>query len=365
MTEEMIMDLAVLATAAVSSVACTVALKRPRIPKMYSSGLLLLAAAAVIDMLGIVFDVRNPLTVPYGCVMASACVLWTASVRADFGGSVNFGKTVLAAAVSFAVILAVGISVGVSDKPVDPTLGYALISFAAVVPAVFGLFSAVKGYRVCPDMFGKSNYSVVALCVSVPIACAAVQFAVSLPFVLLGLVSGMMVYFPLTQKDYGCRHPGESMISDRNFTQRYIHKAFEDCVTGKTDGLFIGFGDMDRFGTVKHEYGSDVTDGIIADIGNALSVLVTPEFFVGHNGGDEYLFLMKTNDAETAGKYVKQVYDAIAAYDATVPYTIHMSIGFVGYTDQKTVEDMIAAADENAVIVKEKYYADNGFERKK
>lgn len=342
-----------------------IGIDRTETTSLHRTSLMLIASATVIDAIGRMMDVQKWTVYPYGCLLTAACAAWMAAANKEYGGRMQSRTVTLASASSVMLIAIVFALVQLEKDPVDDSMTFAMVSASALVPIAFVWISSIHGCIHGKALTIRENYSMLAMCGSIPIACAIMQFASSAPLTALGVASCIAIHSPTVQKMHSRRHLRDGLLYDRPFTQRLLHKTFEDRRAGRIDGLFIGFGDMDRFGAIKHEYGNDVLDGVVIDIGNILPELMTRTFFVGSNGGDEFIFIMKTDDRGVAEDCIRQVYDAIARYDESVPYTVHMSIGLVEYTGQETAEDMLLAADRNASVAKERYYAENGFERRR
>ncbi len=134
------------------------------------------------------------------------------------------------------------------------------------------------------------------------------------------------------QKD----HDGLTGLKNKDALTREINAYLADPATDKAL-LFIL--DVDRFKAVNDNYGHDVGDEVIRQLGAFLGGRFTHGEIVGRFGGDEFIvFVQGTDDRALAGKLAEDI-AAGAAQTVSLPdpsERISVSIGVAVYAGQET-----------------------------
>lgn len=238
---------------------------------------------------------------------------------------------------------------------------YPVFIIILALPIIISAIHAVYRYAITETNFNKKKYEKTALFFLLPIIGFVLQSVwYDIPFICIGFAIGIAMYH-FDMQNETMRSDSESNINNRLTMKRYLQNTFDDRYNGKIEHLFVGFGDLDRFGLIKQRYGKNTTDRIVADLGNVLMNLSTSDFFPGFNDGDEFVFIITSDSYESAKAHIDKVYEKIAEYDSHYEYSVHMSVGLVEYIDQKSVDQLLSDADEESKKVKAKYYSDNGF----
>lgn len=242
---------------------------------------------------------------------------------------------------------------------------YPLFIVILALPILIAMIHAAYLSAVAKTDFKRKNSKKTIVFFIFPLFCFVLQAIWNdVPFISIGFVFGIVAYHFDMQNETARSDPN-SNINNRLTLNRYLRNTFDDCKNGREKHLFVAFGDMDRFGIMKHKYGKETTDIILFDLCDILMDLSTSDFFPGYNDGDEFVFIITSDSYEKARAHIDRVYAKIAEYDEKQEFTVHMSIGLIEYKDQTSPEQLLTDADEESKKVKEKYYSDNGFVRGK
>ncbi len=97
--------------------------------------------------------------------------------------------------------------------------------------------------------------------------------------------------------------------------------------------FYLGFGDLDNFKNLNDILGHTVGDNFLRDITERLIDSIDDVFRIYRWGGDEFIFLIFSEDKQVALKYLDQLYmkieEPIIINEAK--YNIQISIGVVQY----------------------------------
>jgi len=116
--------------------------------------------------------------------------------------------------------------------------------------------------------------------------------------------------------------------------------------------LCLAYIDLDSFKPVNDDFGHEIGNHVLADIGRILLVTVRESDTLGRVGGDEFIIILPETDLSGAHIFSERLRERIEGYclditeEARVDY-VRCSIGVVAYTGgEQTVEELKRLADE-------------------
>ena len=143
----------------------------------------------------------------------------------------------------------------------------------------------------------------------------------------------------------------EELINFDNLTslpnRRLLTKDVKRAIKTK-EPFYLGFGDLDNFKNLNDILGHSVGDKYLEDIARRFQAIINNQLTIYRWGGDEFIFIMKTNSKEEAINLIKIIYkvfeDPITINDTN--YYVSISIGVVNYPiNGNTMDDLIKRAD--------------------
>lgn len=114
--------------------------------------------------------------------------------------------------------------------------------------------------------------------------------------------------------------------------------------------LFI---DLDHFKQVNDHYGHQKGDQILIDLTTIVRYTLRNSDIFGRWGGEEFLIILPGTDAESAYLIAEKLRHCIQSHDFTLDDSLTISIGISEYDPIKSIDEMIAAADEAMYQAKE------------
>ncbi len=135
-------------------------------------------------------------------------------------------------------------------------------------------------------------------------------------------------------------------IKNKASLTREINAFFAD--SSKDKGILFML-DIDRFKSINDNFGHDIGDVVIRQVGALLDRTFTRNDIVGRFGGDEFIvFIKDTNEREIAEKYAQEIIDG-ALNQITLPdpnQKVSLSIGIARYHGtEKNYSDIFKKAD--------------------
>ena len=116
--------------------------------------------------------------------------------------------------------------------------------------------------------------------------------------------------------------------------------------------LCLAYIDLDSFKPVNDEFGHEIGNRVLADIGRLLLAAVRESDTLGRVGGDEFIIILPETDLSGAHIFSERLRERIEGYclditkEARVDY-VRCSVGLVAYTGgEQTVEELKRLADE-------------------
>ncbi|MCK5388314.1 MAG: diguanylate cyclase, partial [Candidatus Izimaplasma sp.] len=143
----------------------------------------------------------------------------------------------------------------------------------------------------------------------------------------------------------------EELINFDNLTslpnRRLLTKDVKRAIKTK-EPFYLGFGDLDNFKNLNDILGHSVGDKYLEDIARRFQAIINDQLTIYRWGGDEFIFIMKTNSKEEAINLINNIYkvfeDPITINDTN--YYVSISIGVVNYPiNGNTMDDLIKRAD--------------------
>lgn len=116
----------------------------------------------------------------------------------------------------------------------------------------------------------------------------------------------------------------------------------------KDDIFFLGFGDLDNFKNLNDILGHTVGDSYLRDISNRFHQLSNEKLKIYRWGGDEFIFLFKSENKNETISQLESIYDIfkepIVIQDTN--YNVSMSIGVVKFPEHgNNIDDLVKRAD--------------------
>ncbi|MCK5762174.1 MAG: bifunctional diguanylate cyclase/phosphodiesterase, partial [Candidatus Izimaplasma sp.] len=132
-------------------------------------------------------------------------------------------------------------------------------------------------------------------------------------------------------------------LPNRRLLSRDVKKLLKD-----GEVFYLGFGDLDNFKNLNDILGHSVGDAYLEDISKRFEGIISDNLRIYRWGGDEFIFLMKSNNRKETRKLINSIYkvfeDPIAIRETN--YYVSISIGIVNFPLQgKTMDDLIKRAD--------------------
>ncbi|MEH6617590.1 MAG: diguanylate cyclase [Porticoccus sp.] len=136
-------------------------------------------------------------------------------------------------------------------------------------------------------------------------------------------------------------------LANRRGFKEYLGESEQRRESGK--GLFaVIIGDLDNFKQINDEYGHDVGDFVLQEIGHTLKKLVRTEDLVVRWGGEEFLILMADTDLKGAEVLAEKIRQDIASTSVAVEggqVAVTMSLGVDAQKPQGDLYFTLGSAD--------------------
>lgn len=113
--------------------------------------------------------------------------------------------------------------------------------------------------------------------------------------------------------------------------------------------MTIAFVDVDNLKKINDRFGHCEGDKLLNRIATIIRRNIREYDFVFRYGGDEFIVVFRNADIKKAEEIWERVKRRI--YEENIrrrrPYTISISVGFAGYTDNISLQELIEFADKN------------------
>jgi len=135
-----------------------------------------------------------------------------------------------------------------------------------------------------------------------------------------------------------------------NLTQLYNRNAFDLVVEDLDDeSLYFAIIDVDHFKDVNDTYGHDVGDEVLKALGGMLD----KETIAFRWGGEEFILLLPADDSVTAEVFLDELREKVKTLEFENGFNISVSIGFTGYEETESTEEVFKEADKALYCAKE------------
>ncbi len=113
--------------------------------------------------------------------------------------------------------------------------------------------------------------------------------------------------------------------------------------------------DFDHLKRINDDFGHLAGDEVLKKIAATIKSILREGDSIGRFGGDEFIFILKNANLEGAKVVTKRIMDSINSLEFSFNQTVYVSIGGAQFTPgDMSVDDLIAKADRNLYLVKEK-----------
>ena len=119
--------------------------------------------------------------------------------------------------------------------------------------------------------------------------------------------------------------------------------------------------DANQFKQINDRYGHIEGDAALVRIANAMRLACRNfaiPIHISRYGGDEFIALIKTNTEETVRLFAQKIKEELQLQneEAHAPYQVTVSTGYARDNEKNALEQLIAAADKQMYLEKEKVH---------
>ena len=177
-----------------------------------------------------------------------------------------------------------------------------------------------------------------------PLACAALSIATLILY--LNWMDEVISVDPLTQLNNR-----KQMIAQYNIW----HKSVDHTP------VWLTIIDANQFKQINDRYGHIEGDAALVRIANAMRLACRNfaiPIHISRYGGDEFIALIKTNTEETVRLFAQKIKEELQLQneEAHEPYQVTVSTGYARDNEKNALEQLIAAADKQMYLEKEKVH---------
>lgn len=136
----------------------------------------------------------------------------------------------------------------------------------------------------------------------------------------------------------------------------FMHKYAEFLDPKMSSPFSIFICDLDRYKKINDNYGHNAGDAVLKNVASILSQHCGDLDTAYRWGGDEFVFVMPGTDLEECKQRADEIRQAVKDSSVTVsvlPIKVTMSAGCALYNRSKSIEENIAAADDNLFSAKD------------
>jgi len=165
-----------------------------------------------------------------------------------------------------------------------------------------------------------------------------------------------MVQDMYDQMNYQATHDELTGLINRKEFERKLTHVLTDAKKHQSQHAACHM-DLDQFKAINNACGHEAGDKLLKEISELLTTLITPPGVLARIGGDEFLFILKDHDIQSAKNFAIEINDAVSEHRFAwnnKTYTVGASIGIVS-VDQasENVSSIINAADSARQSAKE------------
>ena len=142
-------------------------------------------------------------------------------------------------------------------------------------------------------------------------------------------------------------------LSNRYVLDRALNTRMNGSRRGRTSGLYVVMGDLDRFKDINDTYGHMEGDRALK-----LTAQTLKDIFHGSSavlarmGGDEFAIILEADSPTQVRQVMAQITRELERAGENEPYNLSMSLGMARYTGQKTAIEFLKEADRALYRVK-------------
>ena len=142
-------------------------------------------------------------------------------------------------------------------------------------------------------------------------------------------------------------------LSNRYVLDRALNTRMNGSRRGRTSGLYVVMGDLDRFKDINDTYGHMEGDRALK-----LAAQTLKDIFHGSSavlarmGGDEFAIILEADSPTQVRQVMAQITRELERAGENEPYNLSMSLGMARYTGQKTAIEFLKEADRALYRVK-------------
>lgn len=133
-------------------------------------------------------------------------------------------------------------------------------------------------------------------------------------------------------------------LANRRMMMKRLKQEFEGNGT-----CSVAMVDVDHFKLVNDEYGHQIGDDVLVELGQLMSNILGEDGYIGRWGGEEFLVLFSEKDREYAHQVMEKVRTAVeqlALSFENKPLKTSVSIGISQYRDGDTIDSLLTRADD-------------------
>lgn len=140
--------------------------------------------------------------------------------------------------------------------------------------------------------------------------------------------------------------PLTELPNRRMMMKRLSHEFERD---GNNKVYCVAMVDVDHFKLVNDEYGHQVGDDVLVELGKLMPKVITEDAHIGRWGGEEFLVLLPEKNLKQAQQLMESMRLAIAELEFSFDekqLTTSVSIGLSQYRDGDTIDSLLTRADD-------------------
>lgn len=136
--------------------------------------------------------------------------------------------------------------------------------------------------------------------------------------------------------------------------RRRFDRALQDIIKHKIQNVHLGFVDIDNFKKLNDSYGHSIGDEALRVLANFMTSVINPsQHLISRWGGDEFAIIYY-GTKECLNSNLETINKLFNEYAEKYLATVKISNGVVSFSDYKTIEEAIKAADKILYSNKEK-----------
>jgi len=154
---------------------------------------------------------------------------------------------------------------------------------------------------------------------------------------------------------YLAMHDPLTGLPNRRMLEVVLPRLIEQTELGKFSALF--FIDLDNFKLVNDNFGHNVGDGILVELGRIIKKQLREGDLLVRLGGDEFAILLDSVEEREAENIARRLLESVSHYQFVTPgqaFNLFLSIGVTMISKKETPEIILSRADTAMYQAKEK-----------